>query len=209
MGTNNQQGDGLGSSDTITDTQLSGGNASLSTTTGDIALTGSNIAATGDVNLHAARDLTIASGQDSVSNANQSDSKAIGTVVISDTERFSGWHREQHQDDSSQVTQVASSVGSLGGNVNLSAGGRYTQVASNVVAAGDVDITAASIDVLTADDLGAASQQDKALKIGAFARVKSPFIDLVNNVEAARQSDGRLQAMQAWRWRPMPIRPPV
>ncbi|WP_253256791.1 hemagglutinin repeat-containing protein [Stenotrophomonas sp. VV52] len=29
-----------------------------------------------------------------------------------------------------------------------------------------------------------------------FARVKSPFIDLVNNVDAARQSDGRLQAMQ-------------
>ncbi|WCE06374.1 hemagglutinin repeat-containing protein [Pseudoxanthomonas sp. JBR18] len=197
VGTNNLQGDGLGRSDTITGTQLSvGGNASLSTSHGDIALTGSNIVATGDVNLHAARDLTIASGQDTVSNTNQSDSKAIGTVVISDTERFSGWHREQHQDDSSQVTQVASSVGSLGGNVNMSAGGKYTQVASNVVAAGDVDITAASIDVLTADDLGAASQQDKALKIGAFARVNSPFIDLVNNVEAARQSDGRLQAMQ-------------
>jgi hypothetical protein len=93
VGTNNLQGDGTGRSDTITGTQLSvGGNASLPTTTGDIALTGSNIVATGDVTLHAARDLTIASGQDSVGNANQSDSKAIGTVVISDTERFSGWH---------------------------------------------------------------------------------------------------------------------
>jgi len=29
-----------------------------------------------------------------------------------------------------------------------------------------------------------------------FARVKSPFIDLINNVDAARQSDGRLAAMQ-------------
>ncbi|MFX5476375.1 hypothetical protein ABTD55_20885, partial [Acinetobacter baumannii] len=34
-------------------------------------------------------------------------------------------------------------------------------------------------------------------KIGAFARVKSPLIDLINNVDAARKSDGRLQAMQS------------
>ncbi|MBT2767181.1 hypothetical protein J7J08_05990 [Stenotrophomonas sp. ISL-67] len=29
-----------------------------------------------------------------------------------------------------------------------------------------------------------------------FARIKSPFIDLINNVDAARESDGRLAAMQ-------------
>ncbi|WP_345785310.1 hypothetical protein [Stenotrophomonas maltophilia] len=29
-----------------------------------------------------------------------------------------------------------------------------------------------------------------------FARVKSPLIDLINNVDAARQSDDRLQKMQ-------------
>ncbi|MCW0389735.1 hypothetical protein NB690_000309 [Xanthomonas sacchari] len=197
FGNYNQKGNGNGQTDTITGTQLSvGGNASLSTTKGDITLTASNIAAQGDVTMHAAGDLTIQSGQDTAGNANVSDNKAIGTVVISDTERFSGYHTEKHRDDNATVTQVASSVGSLGGNVNLSAGGTYTQSASNVVAAKDVDVTAASIQLLTANDSHAASSQDDTLKIGAFARVKSPLIDLINNVDAARNSDGRLSAMQ-------------
>uniref|UniRef100_UPI0030F3AE5A two-partner secretion domain-containing protein n=1 Tax=Stenotrophomonas sp. G106K1 TaxID=3134792 RepID=UPI0030F3AE5A len=197
FGTNNSQSDGSGSSDTITGTQLSvGGGVRMATTEGNISLTAANIAAEKDVNIRAAGDLLVRSGQDTVSNANTSDSKAIGSVQISDTEKFSGWHREQHQDDSAQVSQVASSIGSLGGSVNLTAGGKYTQTASNVVAAKDVNITAAEIELLTADESGHYSQSDKDLKIGVFARVKSPLIDLINNVDAARQSDDRLQKMQ-------------
>ncbi|XFC38200.1 hemagglutinin repeat-containing protein [Stenotrophomonas indicatrix] len=197
FGTNNSQSQGSGSSDTITGTQLSvGGGVRMATTEGDISLTAANIAAEKDVNIRAAGDLLVRSGQDTVSNANTSDSKAIGSVQISDTEKFSGWHREQHQDDSAQVSQVASSIGSLGGSVNLTAGGKYTQTASNVVAAKDVNITAAEIELLTADESGHYSQSDKDLKIGVFARVKSPLIDLINNVDAARQSDDRLQKMQ-------------
>nr|WP_223224542.1 hemagglutinin repeat-containing protein [Stenotrophomonas maltophilia] len=197
FGTNNSQSQGSGSSDAITGTQLSvGGGVRMATTEGDISLTAANIAAEKDVSIRAAGDLTIRSGQDTVSNANRSDSKAIGTVQISDTEKFSGWHREQHRDDSAQVSQVASSIGSLGGSVNLAAGGKYTQTASNVVAAKDVNITAAEIELLTANESGHYSQSDKDLKIGVFARVKSPLIDLINNVDAARQSDDRLQKMQ-------------
>jgi len=197
FGTNNSRSDGTGQSDTITGTQLSvGGGVRMATTEGDISLTAANIAAEKDVTIRAAGNLTVQSGQDTVSNANTADSKAIGTVQISDTEKFAGWHRQQHEDDSGMVSQVASTIGSLGGNVNLGAGGKYTQIASNVVAAQDVNITAAEIELLTADESGHNSQSDKDLKIGVFARIKSPFIDLINNVDSARQSDGRLQAMQ-------------
>jgi len=197
FGTNNARGEGTGQSDTITGTQLSvGGGVRMATTEGDITLTAANIAAERDVTIRAAGNLTVQSGQDTVSNANTADSKAIGTVQISDTEKFAGWHRQQHEDDSGMVSQVASTIGSLSGNVNLGAGGKYTQIASNVVAAQDVNITAAEIELLTANETGYNSQSDKDLKIGVFARIKSPFIDLINNVDAARQSDGRLQAMQ-------------
>lgn len=197
FGTNNSRSEGAGQSDTITGTQLSvGGGVRMATTEGDITLTASNIVAERDVTLRAAGDLTLRSGQDTVSNANTADSKAIGTVQISDTEKFAGWHREQHEDDSGMVSQVASSVGSLGGNVNLMAGDTYTQSASNVLAAQDVNITAARIELLTADETGHSSQRDKDLKIGVFAQVSSPLIDLINNVDSARESDGRLQAMQ-------------
>lgn len=198
LGMHNNSGNGAGVSDTITGTQLSvGGNATLTTSQGDIRLTGSNIAADGNVNMHAAGDLTIRSGQDTRTNSNQSDNKAIGTVVVSDTERFSGYHTERHRDANTQVTQVASNVASLGGNVSLSAGGTYTQQASNVLAANNVDVTARDIQLLTAENTGSQMNRDDSLKVGVFARVSSPLIDLVNNVDAARQADGRLQNMEA------------
>ncbi|MEG1681322.1 MAG: hemagglutinin repeat-containing protein, partial [Stenotrophomonas sp.] len=66
----------------------------------------------------------------------------------------------------------------------------------NVVADKDINIAAAKIELLTADEVGHYSQSDDDLKIGVFARVKSPLIDLINNVDGARQSDGRLSQMQ-------------
>ncbi|KRG74228.1 hypothetical protein ABB30_14535 [Stenotrophomonas ginsengisoli] len=124
----------------------------MATSEGDISLTAANIVAEQDVGIHAAGDLSIRSGQDTLGNANASQSKAIGTVQISDTEKFSGWHRQQHEDDSAQVSQVASNIGSLGGNVNLSAVGSYSQIAS--------------IELLTADEARHTAQRNNDLKIG-------------------------------------------
>jgi len=196
-GTFNNKGKGDGATDTVTGTKLSvGGSTTIATQTGDIALIGASVASDGKLEISAARDLTITSAQDTVHNANQSDNKAIGKVVISDTERFSGYHNEKHKDNSDQVKQVASNVGSLKGDVVLSAGEKYTQTSSNVVAGNDVNITAKTIDVTALQDTGSSQSSNSDLKIGAFARISSPLIDLVNNVEAARKSDGRLQTMQ-------------
>ncbi|MFC0350701.1 hemagglutinin repeat-containing protein [Undibacterium danionis] len=196
-GTFNNKGNGAGTTDTITGTQLSiGGSTTLATEKGDIQLIATNIASQGDVNINAAKNLSITSGQDTANNANQSNNKAIGQVVISDTERFAGYHNEKSKDNNSQVTQVASNVASLGGNIKLTAGDQYTQTASNVLAKGDIGLTAKTVDITTANNTGSQSQDSSDLKIGAFARVSSPLIDLVNNVEAARKSDGRLQTMQ-------------
>jgi filamentous hemagglutinin len=150
----------------------------------------------GTLAISAARDLTITSAQDTVRNTNQSDNKAIGKVVISDTERFAGYHNEKHKDNSDEVTQVASNVASLKGDVVLRAGEKYTETSSNVLAGNDVSITAKSIDITALQDTGSRQESNSDLKLGAFARISSPLIDLVNNVDAARKSDGRLQAMQ-------------
>ena len=197
VGTLHNQGNGNGATDTVTGTKLSvGGNASMATQTGDIALTGANVVSEGQLSINAARNLTISSAQDMVHNANQSDNKAVGKVVISDTERFAGYHNEKHLDNSSQVTQAASNIGSLKGDVVLTAGGKYTQAASNVTAGNDVNISAKTIDITALDNMGSNQAANSDLKIGAFARISSPLIDLVNNVAAARKSDGRLKAMQ-------------
>ncbi|WP_211442930.1 hemagglutinin repeat-containing protein [Collimonas humicola] len=197
VGVFNSKGNGNGSTDTVTGTTLSaGGKAMLATTDGDINLTAANLVATSDLSINAAKNLTIQSGQNTLTNANQSNSQAIGKVVISDTERFAGYSNDKSQNNNTSITQVASNVGSLQGNVSLSAGEKYTQTASNVLAAQDVNIVGKSIDINTAVNTGNSDQSSSDLKIGAFARVTSPLIDLGNNLENAKKSDGRLQAMQ-------------
>jgi filamentous hemagglutinin len=196
-GTFNNKSKGNGATDTVTGTKLSvGGATTIATQTGDIALIGANVVSDGKLAISAARDLTITSAQDTVRNTNPSDNKAIGKVVISDTERFAGYHNEKHKDNSNEVTQVASNVASLKGDVVLSAGEKNTQTSSNVLAGNDVSITAKSIDITALQDTGSRQESNSDLKVGAFARISSPLIDLVNNVDAARKSDGRLQAMQ-------------
>ncbi|MTW14565.1 hypothetical protein GM658_28520, partial [Pseudoduganella eburnea] len=98
------------------------------------------------------------------------------------TELFAGYHNEKHLDNSHQVTQVASNVGSLNGDVVLTAGQKYTQAASNITAGNDVNISAKSIDITALDNTGSNRTANSDLKIGAFARISSPLIDLVNNV---------------------------
>ncbi|WP_431476622.1 hemagglutinin repeat-containing protein [Massilia eburnea] len=197
IGMLHNNGTGNGDTDTVTGTKLSvGGSTTMATQTGDITLTGANVVSEGNLSINAARDLTITSAQDTLHNANQSNNKAIGKVVISDTERFSGYHNEKHKDNSDQVTQVASNVSSLKGDVNLTAGDKYIQTSSNVLAGNDVNITAKTIDITALQNTGSHQESNSDLKIGTFARISSPLIDLVNNVEAARKSDGRLQAMQ-------------
>ncbi|WP_426336029.1 hemagglutinin repeat-containing protein [Pseudoduganella sp. R-31] len=197
IGSLNNNGKGNGATDTVTGTKLSvGGSTTMATQTGDIALTGASVVSEGNLSINAARDLTITSAQDTLHNANQSNNKAIGKVAISDTERFSGYHNEKHKDNSDQVTQVASNVSSLNGDVNLTAGQKYTQASSNVLAGNDVNITAKSIDITALQNTGSHQESNSDLKIGTFARISSPLIDLANNVEAARKSDGRLKEMQ-------------
>ena len=197
IGVYKSKANGDGTTDTTVGTNLSvGGSATLATTTGDINIIGSNLVSVGDMNLNAANDLNIISAQNTAENENHSRSKAIGNVVISDTERFMGYHSEKANNDNQTVTQVSSNVGSLTGNVNATAGNQYTQIASNVVAGNDINVTAKDIEMLTAQNTGDAHSDQSALKIGVFARVSSPIIDLVNNIDAAHNSDGRLQAMQ-------------
>jgi filamentous hemagglutinin len=172
VGMYKSKANGDGTTDTTVSTNLSvGGSATLATTTGDINIIGSNAVSTGDMNLNAANNLNIISAQNTATNENHSRSKAIGNVVISDTERFMGYHSEKANNDNQTVTQVSSNVGSLAGNVNATAGNQYTQIASNVVAGNDINVTAKDIQMLTAQNTGDAHSDQSALKIGVFARV--------------------------------------
>ncbi|MEQ1322419.1 hemagglutinin repeat-containing protein [Acinetobacter soli] len=198
-GVYNNQKQGAAKADQVTGTQLSaGGKATLQTEKGDINILGSSVVAQQDVTLNAARDINIKSTQNSQSQSENSTNKGVGSAQISDTEKFFGYMNGNNQSKSNSVEQQRSQVGSLEGNVNIQAGNNYTQQVADVVAKKDVNVTAKQIEVLQDVNSSNAEQSGKDLKVGVFAKVSSPILDLINTADKASKSkaDDRTQALQ-------------
>ncbi|MBG8764408.1 hypothetical protein FCG12_11505, partial [Neisseria meningitidis] len=198
-GTFNDRGNAQGNLDKAIGTQLSaGGMAVLQAQKADINIFGSSVAAQDDTTLSAGRNINIRSSQNNQTKSERQITSGIGTAVISDTEHFAGWMKNRKDSNSNQVEQIKSQVGSLGGNVNMQAGGNYTQQIANVVAAKDINITAKSVEILADHNRNNSHQSERDVKIGTFAKVSSPLIDLVNAAEGAVKSkaDDRTQALQ-------------
>ncbi|WP_304670559.1 hemagglutinin repeat-containing protein, partial [Neisseria bergeri] len=148
-GTFNDRGNAQGNLDKAIGTQLSaGGMAVLQAQKADINIFGSSVAAQDDTTLSAGRNINIRSSQNNQTKSERQITSGIGTAVISDTEHFAGWMKNRKDSNSNQVEQIKSQVGSLGGNVNIQAGGNYTQQVANVVAVKDINITAKSVEIL-------------------------------------------------------------
>ena len=198
-GTFNDRGNAQGNLDKAIGTQLSaGGMAVLQAQKADINIFGSSVAAQDDTTLSAGRNINIRSSQNNQTKSERQITSGIGTAVISDTEHFAGWMKNRKDSNSNQVEQIKSQVGSLGGNVNIQAGGNYTQQVANVVAVKDINITAKSVEILADHNRNNSHQSERDVKIGTFAKVSSPLIDLVNAAEGAVKSkaDDRTQALQ-------------
>ncbi|MFL9514428.1 hemagglutinin repeat-containing protein, partial [Acinetobacter baumannii] len=196
----NNQEQGQANTSKTTGTQLSvGGKTTLQTEQGDINILGSSIASQGDVNLNAARDINIKSTQNSQSQSEHSSNKGIGSAQISDTEKFFGYMNGNSQSNSNDIEQQRSQVGSLTGNVNIQAGNQYTQQVADIVAKKDLNISAQQINVLEDHTRGSSSSAADDLKIGIFAKVSSPILDLINSIDktAHSKADDRTQALQA------------
>ena len=89
------------------------------------------------------------------------------------------------QDGTSQATTAAAStVGSLGGNVNIKAGQAYTQTGSDVLAPkGDIGIRAQTVDITEARESRAdtAHQTSKSVTVGATPR--NAVVDLLTSTK--------------------------
>ena len=180
-------------------TQLSvGGTTNLYTEKGDINLIGTTIASQKDLAIAAAHDLNITSTQNSQNQSEIKTNRGIGSAQISDTEKFFGYMKGDHNNNSTGVEQQRAQVGSLEGNVNLTAGNNYNQKVADVVAKQDLNITAKQIHVLDDKNLGQQHQDDHDLKVGVFAKVTSPILDLIDSVDKAHksQADDRTKALQ-------------
>ena len=80
-------------------------------------------------------------------------------------------------------------MGSLGGDVNIKAGGAYTQESSTVSAAkGDVNILAQSVDIIAAYDTEESLHREKRKQSGVTLSIGGSAIDLVNQASSVKES---------------------
>ncbi|NOT66774.1 MAG: hypothetical protein HOP04_00270 [Methylophilaceae bacterium] len=198
--------DSIGSSlsaDSIT-LQAGGQNAAK----GDININGSNVVATQDTTLNAANNITITAAQNTDDETHLRDVKKSGLLSSGGIGFTIGSRQLTNTNDTKSVTNTASTVGSIAGNVNINAGlggqtGMYTQTGSDVLAPkGDVNITAQQVDINAATNSNNSVQTTKFKQTGITLAVTSPVISAIQTaqqmVQAASQTkDTRMQALAA------------
>ena len=178
-----------------------GGNSTTIAEQGDIILKGTALVAQGHNRLQANEgNITLLTAETRDDSRQARKGHAIGEAVISDTERFFGYNRTRMNQSGERVVHQGSQLTSLNDSIEVYAGKNYRQTASDVLAKDRVNINAQNITMNNAFNHQADSQSESDLKIGQFARVKSPIIDLLNTIESAvknKKASDRLNAANA------------
>ncbi len=157
----------------------------------DMTITGSTVAATNDVNLSAANNLTINTSQDTSdsSHFHQTTKTGLGSsggIAIS----YGKVDRKDTTHDSS-VTNNGSLVGSTGGNVNLKAGADLHVTGSDLIAAQNVTGTGANVTIDSAAGTTHHDETHETSKSGFTLGLAGSVGDAINNAISQTQSANR------------------
>ncbi|MGU3776406.1 hemagglutinin repeat-containing protein [Burkholderia metallica] len=169
----------------------------------DITVQGSNVVGTTDVDLNAARDVRITTSQDTVSSANSFEKKESGLMSNGGMSVSIGTSSMTDQQHSTEVTNTGSMVGSLNGNLNVTAGSNLHATGSTLHAGNDLSLEGKTVKIDSAYDTMSQSEQQQYRQAGVTVGVTSPVIALAQTgrqmVEAAGKTkgDARLTALAA------------
>ncbi len=172
----------------------------------DASLQGATVVADGDVFLRAERNLSVGTAQGTQEGSSSSSSRKSG-MIGSFLQPAVGTVKQSSTSDNHAVTQTGSQLASLGGNVTLQAGERYTQTGSQVLAqkaadgsGGDVDILAKSVRIEAALNSTDSTQTSKFSKTALGGSVSVPLVSAVQSAIGAAEAgsktgDKRMQAL--------------
>lgn len=169
----------------------------------DLIVSGTNVVATKDVTLRAERDLAIDAAQSTASSSASQETRKSGMFSSGGMSITIGKQQTNQSQTVQTVNQSGSTVGSVTGNVNLSAGERYTQTGSAVAALqGDVDIHAKQVDINAALESSHAEQETHFRQSGLTIAVTNPVLAAAQTASqmASAQSqtdDPRMKALAA------------
>ncbi|VWC28774.1 hemagglutinin repeat-containing protein [Burkholderia lata] len=169
----------------------------------DLTIQGSNVVGTNDVNLKALGDVKITTSQNTVQSANSFEKKDSGLMSNGGMSVTIGTRSMTDQQHSTEVTNTGSMVGSVNGNLNVTAGNDLHATGSTLHAGNDMSLGGKSVTIDSAHDTMSQAEQQQYRQAGVSVGITSPVIALAQTgrqmVEAAGKTkgDARLTALAA------------
>jgi filamentous hemagglutinin len=160
---------------------LNAGNAQVAGK-GDINITGSNVVSDNGTTLNAKNNINIMSATDINDGFSQRQEKRSGLLSSGGIGFTIGSQKLTTSNDTQGNTSVASTIGSINGDVNINAGNHYQQTGSDVLAPkGDVNITAQDISIQAATDTNTRTDKLTFKQTGLTVSVNGGAISAAQN----------------------------
>ncbi|WP_186373803.1 hemagglutinin repeat-containing protein [Yersinia rohdei] len=175
--------------------------ASIDVSGKNIAVIGSNVVADNDINLRAKENIIVGTAQQSESESHLFEQKKSGLMSTGGIGVTVGSNSTKVTDTGQSTSNVGSTVGSILGNVNMTAGEDLTVKGSEVLAGKDINLTGKNVAILAAENQSSQThtveQKSSGLTLALSGTVGSALNTAVTTAKEAREeSNGRLAALQ-------------
>lgn len=188
---------------TVVNSNVSAGELAISSKK-DTNITGSNVVADNDVNVKTGGSLNIGSAEQTSESEYRKSVKKSGLLSGGGLGFTIGKEKQKDQYANQNVEQVASTVGSVKGNVNLDADKAANVKGSSVVAGKDINITGENVIIENSSSVYNAQEKHEFKRTGLSVSVGGEAVnkvsEVVNHVERANQvNDKRLAALHGYK----------
>ncbi|SEJ98022.1 Haemagluttinin repeat-containing protein, partial [Propionispira arboris] len=169
----------------------------------DIIVHGSNVVGTNDVNLAAQDNINITSAQQTGKEDHYYHETSSG--IFSGGVGFTIGKRSITTTDAQQnITQVASTVGSTNGNVNIAAGNDVKVIASDIISGKDTNVLGKNVTIESANNSNQEQQTYKFSQSGISVSVGNQTLNNINSVyqpltRSTQVEDSRLKALYGYK----------
>ena len=167
----------------------------------NLSIAGSNVLADQNVNLNAGGSIDVTAAQKTHSQSSFRQTAKSGLMSGGGLSISIGTQQQSLDQQGRSTTAAASTVGSMDGNVNITAGQVYTQTGSNVLTpAGDINIAAKTVTIIEARETGSQTTEQRFRQSGLTVAVTSPVISTLQGVQqqvqaASNTQSSRMQAL--------------
>jgi len=171
-----------------------GSTVDIAANTKDIRILGSNVVSDGvtggsGTTLTAGGNVNIEAAQNTSQQTNYSKQTETGFLSGGGLSVSYGTRTQSNDGKDTTTTAAASTVGSVGGNVTITAGNQYKQVGSDVLTpTGDINITAKTVDIQEARETNKQSTEQKFEQTAISVGLKGGIIDSIQATTQAVQA---------------------